>query len=335
MAEQKINITAKEVNADIIKNKSYTADLIKNKAYTTSVPNTKLNVNLKGFGESSLPVDSLFRRATDIVNNNDISIISARPSFHDIFSSISVITNYLLNKSINDVETTNDNISINSLKVTSDNYTKTDIVSSLFSKSPIEDLSINSDLISVQFTSSLADQFNSSNELINKTIEKSFSNVTSNQELVTLVSTFRSILEDGVAVTDDFCQICPDDDQTATFTKVIKHDTTNSELVNKTQFKSVNDSLLQVESLSKQFDKSLVSQNSSLASFVQIRNEKSLLETQKNVEEGKIFNQNYFLEDYVEPGYTGVIVLFGVINNQTYFLQDYVEAGYMGTSRTI
>jgi hypothetical protein len=81
---------------------------------------------------------------------------------------------------------------------------------------------------------------------VNKRLETEFNSVdtptilsektllTSNnlvEDFLDPVSGFFRLFTDEVDATDDYCQICPDDDQNATFTKVVKDNTDNAELL--------------------------------------------------------------------------------------------------------
>jgi hypothetical protein len=237
MSEQKINITAKEVNSKVdvkekkssVSIKDIAAKINKTKTYSTKVPNTKLNVIVTGLGEKSVPTDSLFRRSLDqfsysdtsfnfvnkgIVDNKTIvDLFNRIVSYNRLFLENNTATEQsakLFSKQLADSFTNNDIISNTSIKVLSSTFSHEDITAYSLTK-----------IFAHSVTNSELATF-----LTNKGIED---NVTS-LDLFNRVANYNLLLQSLADATDDFCQVCPDDDQTATFTKVIKEFQNTSEV---------------------------------------------------------------------------------------------------------
>jgi hypothetical protein len=84
--------------------------------------------------------------------------------------------------------------------------------------------------LEMEFVNVLDDQFNPLDQLQFNSI-KVLSSEYSAVESITFENLFNRFFDNSVNSTDDFCQICPDDDQTATFTKVVKDDIFSEELL--------------------------------------------------------------------------------------------------------
>jgi hypothetical protein len=306
MPEQKINIniTAKEVKSSV-SIKDIATKINKTKTYSTKVPNTKLNVIITGLGEKSVPVDSLFRRTLDQFSHNDISFnfinkgVIENKTIADLFSRI---VNYnrlflennnateqtikFLSKQLTTNLTNNDTISRTSIKVLSNTFSREDIAVYTLTKIFAHSIT-NSELTTL---------------LTNKGVEDSITSL----DLFNRVVNYNLLLQSLADATDDFCQVCPDDDQAAAFTKVVKDFQNISEVFSSVSTKPFIE-LLTIEDTDPLFTigvnkadlKEVIDNGTTVTTGKRLLSEYSFLDT------GLINNQNYFAEAYVEPGYVG------------------------------
>jgi hypothetical protein len=210
MAEKIINITARGVNSNVT-----------TKEKITSVPNTRLKVTLTGFGEEVVPNDSNFKRLSDQFSQSDfflkvlfkgikepqqaIDLFNTVVSYKRVFNEALISPNLILKK-IDKVFA--DNLSIeqfivlNSFKLFNEELLSEDL--SVYSlNKPLLNNITNADI----------------------TLYTTGKNILENQSSIDLfnrVVNYNRIFNDFSSCTDDFCEICPDDDQVATFTKVVK-----------------------------------------------------------------------------------------------------------------
>jgi hypothetical protein len=250
MAEKKIDITAKEINGKVtttehkssVSIKDIAANINKNKQYQTGKFDTKLKVTLKGFGEESLPNDAQFKRVSDFnfptesftfsfnkplsTNFSNFDEISIAVTFGREFES--VISNALEQATLSiqpllvSQSVTNDQTVFAIGAGLRSETTNTKLVTFDVSKTLIEDPLIV--------------------ENINKTLLKPFDDPfnASDESIIQVI--FNRVFNELINATDDYCQICPDDDQTATFTKVVKEIQNPIELISKDVDKVLNDS---------------------------------------------------------------------------------------------
>jgi hypothetical protein len=244
MAEKRIDINAKKVNGEVstkehktsmsikeiaakintndnqtqtsgsfkdientVKVKELSSSIIKNKQYETSKFDTKVKVTLTGFGEEAIPNDANFKRASDITNLSDITLLTPIKSILDSTNGFAESITFILN------------------------YARvfTEILQ------PVETVLIDSSKL-LFTTYNAFDNFSTS-------------------------TSYKRFFTSGALCTDDFCQICPDDDQVATFTKVVKDDyfiqETISKFYNTSKFEQAISteliSLISFKSLSNEF----------------------------------------------------------------------------------
>jgi len=201
--------------------KDIAADIKKNKQYNTGKFDTKLKVTLTGFGEETIPNDASFGRIYDLFSQVDnvllkpIKVVNELKLANDLFSKVSSFQRVVnevkqsqdqissrVSKSLFHSRSANDTPFLNTSKVLSSNYSNQDTF----------DVSLYKLFVNIASNQDI--QFTNISKVENETqlVLDAFSRT---------VNYFKS-LQDVVDATDDFCQICPDDDQTASFTKVVK-----------------------------------------------------------------------------------------------------------------
>jgi len=229
MAEKRIDITAKGVNSDVttkekvtsVSIKQIAADIVKNKQYNTSVPNTRLKVTLTGFGEEVIPNDSNFKRLSDQINQTDFFLKALFKGFEepqqatDLFNIVAsykrvfneaLISSNLISKEINKVFA--DNLNIEQLIV--------------FNSFKLFNETLISEELSVYSLNKLLLHNTTNADITVYTTGKNVLEDQSSIDLFSRVVNYNRIFNDFSSCTDDFCEVCPDDDQVATFTKVVK-----------------------------------------------------------------------------------------------------------------
>jgi hypothetical protein len=221
MAEKRIDITARGVNSNVttkekvtsVSIKQIAANIVKNKQYNTSVPNTRLKVTLTGFGEEAIPNDSKFKRLSEQINQTDFFLKALFKSFEESQQAIDLF-----------------NIVVSYKRVFNETLTFTNLISKEIDKVFADNLNIEQVIVFNSFK--LFSEVLLSEDLSAYSLNKSLLHNTTNAD-ITVYTTGKNVLENQSSVDlfnrvvnynrifNDFSS-CTDDDQIATFTKVIK-----------------------------------------------------------------------------------------------------------------
>jgi hypothetical protein len=237
MAEKRIDITAKGVNSNVTSKEKVTsvsikqiaANVIKNKQYATATPDTKVKVTLTGFGETAVPNDSSFKRLSDQVNQTDFFLKALFKGFEEPQQAIDLFNIVVSYKRVfNEALTSTNLISKEINKVFADNFTIEQLI--VFNSFKLfNEVLLSEDLSIYSLNKSLLHNISNTDSAAYTTgknvLESQFS-----VDLFNRVVNYNRIFNDFSSCTDDFCEICPDDDQTATVTKVVKDFLEASEL---------------------------------------------------------------------------------------------------------
>jgi hypothetical protein len=234
MAEKRIDITARGVNSNVttkekvtsVSIKQIAANIVKNKQYNTSVPNTRLRVTLTGFGEEAIPNDGSFKRFSNQINQTDFFLKTLFKGFEepqqitDLFNTV-IAYKRIFNEDLNPTNLVSKEIyKIFANELNIDQFSTADIV--VFSNLKLfTEVLLLGDL--PVYTLNKVLLHNTTNTDI--TVYTTGKNVLEDQSSIDLfnrVVNYNRIFNDFSSCTDDFCEICPDDDQIATFTKVVK-----------------------------------------------------------------------------------------------------------------
>jgi hypothetical protein len=251
MAEKRIDITARGVNSNVttkekvtsVSIKQIAANVVKNKQYNTSVPDTRLKVTLTGFGEEAIPNDSNFRRFSDTINQTDFFLKTLIKGFQEpqrVTDLFNTLINYkrVFNENLNSASLiTKEIYKAFSDELNIDQFNTADIVAFTNLKL-FTDVLLSGDLPVYSLNKILLHSTTNSDDTV-YTTGKNVLEDQSSADLFNRVVNYNRLFDDFSSCTDDFCEICPDDDQTATFTKVVKDFPVVSELFVRSYIKPV------------------------------------------------------------------------------------------------
>jgi len=275
MAEKRIDINAKKVNGEVsskeyktsvsikeiaakintassqaqvndsfkdIKNtidiKELKSDVIKNKQYQTGKFDTKLKVTVTGLGEESIPNDANFKRLFDQFSQSDFFLKSLLKSFIETQQSIDSFNRVVsFNRVINENQFSSEFTTKFISKILLTNFTNTDTISKASTK--VLSSTFSRQDIAAYTLGKIFAHTATNTEISRYTVGKSLTEEQNSVDLFNRIVNFQRFFEEFCDSTDDYCQICPDDDQTATFTKVVKDLTEYSERISKNYAKPV------------------------------------------------------------------------------------------------